>query len=266
MIGIPHLTQIPKWIGETFKDTWAQMEEIFLQEHDEDGHHTNVTATSVTAEMLTVTGTSTVDIVEFDGTTTTNQLDGVRVGPDTFEEVDDYPALSSSADTTKSALQVERDLIPYVDDQNYLGWQGTGAFVRRWRSLYFSRVVYGPRIVATTLLANAGAEIQSSVLTPAQITADQNNYAPTGFGSARVLRLATDASRTLTGYSNATNGNRVTFTNIGAQDLVLAHESGSSTAGNRFLCPGAGNVTLNTMDSVGLWYDTLSSRWRVRGF
>jgi hypothetical protein len=102
------------------------------------------------------------------------------------------------------------------------------------------------------LLSNAGAEIQSSVISPSQISSNQNDYAPTGITHARHLRLSTDASRTLTGLTNATAGNVLTIWNVGAQDLVLSHENASSTAIMRFACPGAANVTLNEGDGVDL--------------
>jgi hypothetical protein len=44
--------------------------------------------------------------------------------------------------------------------------------------------------------------------------------------------------------------------------LVLIHDA-TSTAANRFFCPGSVNKTLNTNDSVDIWYDSSSTRWRV---
>jgi len=54
--------------------------------------------------------------------------------------------------------------------------------------------------------------------TPAQITGDQNNYATGGYD---VLRLDTDASRTVTGLADGVNGRRLTLANIGSNNLVL---------------------------------------------
>src|SRR6185295_9911006 len=53
MIGIPQRAQLPETTKDALTDTWAQMEEIFLAEHDEDGKHTTITADSVTTDMLT---------------------------------------------------------------------------------------------------------------------------------------------------------------------------------------------------------------------
>lgn len=133
----------------------ARVNHVFRQEHTDEGAHTDITAESVTVEEdITVGGGITVDGAISFGES--NDVERADVGPDTFNESDDYPSISSNADQSKVALSVQRDLIPDVDDENYLGWQGTGDFTRRWRSLYFSRVVYGPRVVATTGLWERG--------------------------------------------------------------------------------------------------------------
>jgi hypothetical protein len=39
----------------------------------------------------------------------------------------------------------------------------------------------------------------------------------------------------------------------------------TSTAANRFYCPGSVDLILNANDSVHIEYDSTSSRWRVIG-
>lgn len=99
-------------------------------------------------------------------------------------------------------------------------------------------------------------------LSPAQITANTDNYNPTGLATTRVLRLSTDASRNLTGIAGGVAGRRLTVLNVGAQDLVLMNDV-TSTAANRLLL-GA-DVTLGANESIELWYDSTSSRWRATG-
>lgn len=113
---------------------------------------------------------------------------------------------------------------------------------------------------ATTFEIQNGEHL-SGILSTAQITADTNNWSP-GTGGKRIVRTQSDASRNVTGLVAVSN-QRLTLINGGAQDIVLVHESASSTAANRFLCPGSGNFTLNANDSVELWYDSVSVRWRV---
>jgi hypothetical protein len=55
VIGLPSLSEIPSAVKRALKDSWAQLEVIFQTEHDEDGHHTDITAESVTADTATIT-------------------------------------------------------------------------------------------------------------------------------------------------------------------------------------------------------------------
>lgn len=218
---------------------------VFRKEHNDDGTHTDITADTVTVTESVVFGTD-------------NSLAGETVGPDLFAAYDSYPSLALTANATRSAVAVERDLIPDVDDENYLGWLSSGLFVRRWRALYVSRVVHGPTIAATSLLSSEGAVVLSGSIS-ASITADQNDWSPTGLSAARIIRLQTDASRTITGLVAQSN-HILTIINIDTNDAVLAHESGLSSAFNRFICPGGVNYTLTVGSAATIWHD--GTRWR----
>lgn len=98
-------------------------------------------------------------------------------------------------------------------------------------------------------------------LTPSQITADQNNYDPTSLSTSSVLRLSSDAERTITGLAGGSDGRIIVVTNVGSNNIILADESSSSTAANRFALPAA--ITIGADGSVVLQYDATSSRWRV---
>lgn len=124
----------------------------------------------------------------------------------------------------------------------------------------FSGAIPSANITALTI---GTSEIHAGIISPAQITANQNNYTPTGWG-ARIVRLSSDASRDITGFGAGTNGQRVLLSNTGAQNIVLVHGSGLSTT--QTICPGAVNFTLNTGDSVEMWYDGASSVWRLVAF
>jgi hypothetical protein len=99
-------------------------------------------------------------------------------------------------------------------------------------------------------------------LTPSQITADQNDYAPTGHASASVLRLATDAQRTLTGLAGGSDGRLVTVLNSGSFNERYLSESAASTAANRFTFPN-GDLILAPGEIMVLLYDVTTSRWRL---
>jgi hypothetical protein len=101
----------------------------------------------------------------------------------------------------------------------------------------------------------------SGVLSPAQLTASQNNYNPTGLSTATVLRLSTDASRNITGLAGGAAGRIIVITNVGSNDIVLVDSSGSSSAANQFQLDD--DITLGADQSAVLQYDGTSSRWRA---
>lgn len=103
----------------------------------------------------------------------------------------------------------------------------------------------------------------TDVVSPAQITANQNNYAPSGLSTAAVLRLSTDASRNITGIAAQADRRELLIANVGAFDIVLMHDA-TSTAANRFYCPNDVDFTLAKDSAVRVIYDAASSRWRVQ--
>lgn len=104
-------------------------------------------------------------------------------------------------------------------------------------------------------------------LTPAQITVDQNDYAPTNFADNTILHIDTDADRTITGLAGGTDGRVIVVENIGSFNLTLAHANTSSSAANRFLCPANTAFVVPKNGSVELIYDATAAagvgRWRV---
>lgn len=106
------------------------------------------------------------------------------------------------------------------------------------------------------------ALLVGSTISPAQLTANTDNWNPTGLSTAGVIRVSTDASRTLTGIVAPSRVKALILANVGGQDLVLKHNA-TSTAANRLYCPNDADYTLRKDSAVGLLYDTTSSRWRV---
>lgn len=106
----------------------------------------------------------------------------------------------------------------------------------------------------------------ASVLTPSQITSNQNDYNPTGLTNGGVpygasqLRLDTDASRDITGIVGGVEGRVLTIINVGAQNIVLKDDV-TSTAANRFQLNA--DLTILPEQAVMLIYDGTSSRWRA---
>jgi hypothetical protein len=110
----------------------------------------------------------------------------------------------------------------------------------------------------------SGAVSYTGVISPTQIAATTNDWNPTGLSTCNLIRLSTDATRSLTGLVAQPAGRRITLCNIGSQICTLVHDNGvNSTAANRFLVASSTSLNLNPNASVDIWYDLTSARWRV---
>ena len=109
--------------------------------------------------------------------------------------------------------------------------------------------------------ALAHAVSLSGDISPAQITANENDYNPAGLSTALVLRVNSDASRNITSLAGGADGRIVTIMNIGSFPVVLKNDDGATgTAANRFALTG--DLTLAAKQSAMLIYDSTASRWR----
>lgn len=98
---------------------------------------------------------------------------------------------------------------------------------------------------------------------PSQITGDRNNYDPGG--PSYFQRWSSDASRNVTGlqFPPQVDGSVHVIINVGSNNIVLVHESASSTAANRFLNSTGADITLSANQAADVIYDGTSARWRV---
>lgn len=111
-----------------------------------------------------------------------------------------------------------------------------------------------------------GNDIHIAMLRPSQITANQNNYDPGGIDNAIGLEIESDAARTITGIARRHRQKRLLLIgNRGNFAITLAHNSGSSTAGNRFSFPSGAAYLLSSAQYVWLYYDVGSEVWRPIG-
>jgi len=99
------------------------------------------------------------------------------------------------------------------------------------------------------------------VLSPAQIVANQNDYAPTGYATNTIWRLNSDASRDITGIIGSTSGRIIILVNVGGFNIRLRSLSGSSATTNQFRI----NYDLNLLpdQGVAIQYDLTSAKWRL---
>lgn len=125
-----------------------------------------------------------------------------------------------------------------------------------------SAVSYG--LVAadnTSLPWQKSAVNLAGTLTPAQITANQNDYTPGSLATANQLRLSTDARRNVTGLAGGSTGRLLTVLNVGTFPAVFTYEDALSAAANRF----SFGCTLGGGQCMMIQYDSTSSRWRPVG-
>lgn len=118
------------------------------------------------------------------------------------------------------------------------------------------------KVVSVEAASSAGGTLRFISTSPSQITADQNNYAPGG--TSYFQRWNTDASRNITGLSlSQVDGQPHMIVNVGSNNIVLVHQSASSTAANRFLNSTGADITLSANQAADLVYDNTQSRWLV---
>lgn len=100
----------------------------------------------------------------------------------------------------------------------------------------------------------------TGVISPAQITSNQNDYNPTGLASAVVLNLSCDASHSVSGLAGGAEGRVIVLVNTGGGQIIsLLNESASSAAGNRFTL--GNDLAIGAKQAVILRYDGTAARW-----
>lgn len=102
------------------------------------------------------------------------------------------------------------------------------------------------------------------VITPAQISADEDDYNPTGWDECQIVRLNADAFRAITSVVATFSGDQKTLFNEGAYPIYFPGEHPDGTASNRFITQK--DYILLPGESVDIWYDGTSSRWRFKGY
>jgi hypothetical protein len=124
------------------------------------------------------------------------------------------------------------------------------------------------------LVQNYG-RLRRGILSPPALSANVNNYAPTGLADAHVIRLITNDTniRVITGIDITViaealrDGREFWFQNVGVNGvngfITFAHDSASSNAGNRFLNGGSANFSLAPQGTARAWYDGITDAFRA---
>lgn len=109
-----------------------------------------------------------------------------------------------------------------------------------------------------------GTTIIRGIITPATLSTSQDDYNPTGLDTATILRLTASSPVNITGLAGGTQGRMITLINTVGETITLQREDAGSSAGNRFAFSNA-SIALADFDTITLWYDATSSRWRPIG-
>lgn len=138
---------------------------------------------------------------------------------------------------------------------------------------YYNPSLSGAQLASVTHKAwhhTAGYVQWDSVVSPSQITSNQNDYNPTGWTSssapygASIIRLNTDALRNITSMTGGVSGRLTIGANVGSFGLTLKDDDGATgTAANRYAL--IADIPTVTDESWLQWYDNTTSRWRVIG-
>lgn len=111
--------------------------------------------------------------------------------------------------------------------------------------------------------ADDGRLVNGGLLTVTP-SADQDDYNPTGFSRARIVRLNPSADIVISGFvAGADDRGRVLLVNVADRLIILERESTSSAAANRMTWESGLPYFLMPGGSVELWYDPDSDRWRL---
>lgn len=112
-----------------------------------------------------------------------------------------------------------------------------------------------PALDSTNVLHLEGNEYRT-------ISASQNDFSTAGENI--YVTVSGASSRGITGFANGFSGRRITVFNAGtANNLLLSHESTSSSTENRISSGTGADVTLGLGDCATLVYDATASRWRI---
>lgn len=101
-----------------------------------------------------------------------------------------------------------------------------------------------------------------SIITHGAITSDQDDFNPTGFGEAKIIRISGDSGfRAITSMAAQTAGEEKTFINIGSYPIYFPGEHPDGTASNRIKVDK--DLILLPKGVITFTYDDIESRWFV---
>jgi len=220
---------------------------------------TTISAGAVDIAMLSATGTpSATTFLRGDNTWAT------PAGSGTVTSVATGTGLTGGTITTTGTISLSTPLQPMATLTG-----NAGLFLRvnaGETAVEYAAASGSPSAGVNVSVSGSTVNALSDTINPSQITAWQNDYAPTSIGTASVINLDADTSFpfitgiTATGMSD---GEIKIFNNDGSNAFGFKDNSTASTAGNRFIM--GEDVILLPNRNVAFRYDTTNTCWRLVG-
>ena len=133
-----------------------------------------------------------------------------------------------------------------------------------------SNLTLGGALSGGTGYVTSGPETMPGTTITVTDTGTQDNYAPTGIGTANSIRANNASTLTIDGITGGTDNRVLDVCAVGAGNVVIVNEAAGSTAANRIWTGLASNITLssqtNPSSCATIKYDSTSSRWRLMSY
>lgn len=219
-----------------------------IETHDLDGWKT-VGIVEITSTEFT--GTASIEAVLY---TSDGYADGyarlynsttmTQIGSD-LTTTNNLPTLLSSAITLTAGSNLYELQIRVEQD-------GTDEFVS-----------CGMGRVKITGSSGGGGTIGETWISPDPLGSDVNDWNPTGFSTATIVRVDTvDDGYSITGFDASATVVKKEIINVSAYDIIIAHQNTGSVEANRTISQ-TGGLILAADDSMTIIYDPVTERWRV---
>jgi hypothetical protein len=189
-----------------------------------------------------------------------SNLSGTNTGDQTITLTGDV----TGSGTGSFAATIANDAVTYAKIQNVaadrLLGRGNGGGAGDVQEITLGTNL---SMAAGVLNATSGAP-SYTIISPASIGANQNNYSPASWSTADIVRLTGSGNYDITGFDATATTVRKLLWNVDTADtFTLKHESGSSTAANRIVCPYDLDMKLSPDGAIVIHYDATTARWRA---
>lgn len=202
---------------------------------------------------------SGITTINASGAVTASNVSGNNTGDQTITLSSDV----TGSGTGSFAATIANDAVTYAKMQNVsaasklLGRGDSG-------SGDVQEITLGTNLsMSGTTLNASGSSPSYSIISPTSIGANQNNYAPTSWSTADIVRLTASGDFDITGLDATATTTRKLLWNVDTNNtLTLKDESASSTAANRIQCPYGTDLKIPPDGFLSIHYDATTARWR----